>query len=147
MGRSVPLKVKEKSKPGTANKILVKQSYMMLTWMAYINNNTFDLRKIKTRPSFFILPKSRTRFTLIKAPMAHKTFSQEQYLFHSYSMTVRFQSSEAITSKTIPNINQSLAAVLDARRLSYAANETNLISLTRVRMCLSAKEDKYFVFL
>ena len=52
-------------------KILLKQSYILLTWFYYIsflNQNVNNKNKLK----FFVLPTTFEKFTLTKAPMAHK---------------------------------------------------------------------------
>ena len=66
------------------SKILVKQSYVLLVWFFYLTSISVGKDK-STVPGFFVYPKKVTKFTIIKAPMAHKTFSQEQFSFSSYS--------------------------------------------------------------
>jgi hypothetical protein len=139
-----PLKSFEKSKPNSAHKILVKQSYMMLTWMTYVHNNSYDLRKISSRPSLFVQPIKRRRFTIIKAPMAHKTFSQEQYLFQSYRLTVAFASAQNVEGVPHPTVNQSIALLLKSRQIAQGAHETNLLTLSRLRVCVTASDSDYF---
>ena len=139
-----PLKTFEKGRSSSAHKILVKQSYMMLTWMTYVHNNSFDLRKISSRPSLFVQPIKRRRFTIIKAPMAHKTFSQEQYLFQSYRLTVTFKSAQKLDNMKPPTINQSIALMLLSRQIAQGAHETNLLTLSRVRTIATAGESQYF---
>lgn len=138
-----PLKTFEKSRPQSAHKILVKQSYMMLTWMTYVHNNSFDLRKISSCPSLFVQPIKRRRFTITKAPMAHKTFSQEQYLFQSYRLTVAFTSAQKLNDIIPPTINQSIALMLLSRRIAQGAHETNLLTLSRIRVTSSAGDPAY----
>lgn len=73
------------------SKILVKQSYVLLVWFFYLTSlsNPQLANKDKTSiPGFFIYPKKVTKFTILKAPMAHKTFSQEQISFSSYSFSL-----------------------------------------------------------
>ncbi len=66
------------------SKILVKQSYVLLVWFFYLTSISTGKDKSAV-PGFFVYPKKVTKFTIIKAPMAHKTFSQEQFSFSSYS--------------------------------------------------------------
>mgnify|MGYP001209442412 CR=1 FL=1 len=78
-------------------KILVKQSYVLLVWFFYL---TSVCRGQVSIPGFFVYPKKVTKFTILKAPMAHKTFSQEQVAFSSYSfsLTLRLESEASIAS-------------------------------------------------
>jgi hypothetical protein len=78
-------------------KILVKQSYILLVWMYYLTNkasvdssenNTCNLRGVI--PSFFVYPTRNYKTTVQKAPMAHKTFSQEQYMIRYYYLSITF---------------------------------------------------------
>lgn len=86
-------------------KILIKQSYIMLVWFKYITtlydikihnnfseeNTNFD-SSTKLLPSFFIYPPRLYKFTSLKSPMAHKTFSQEQFLCKNYKLSISFKS-------------------------------------------------------
>ena len=81
-------------------KILVKQSYILLVWMYYLTNNTISSYKSDTDqytlasessiPSFFVYPTRNYKTTIQKAPMAHKTFSQEQYMIRFYYLSITF---------------------------------------------------------
>lgn len=82
--------------PTISRKLYLKQSYILLTWFAYLRKSQehplitpTDPPKDKV-PLFFILPKKKRKFTILKAPMAHKTFSQEQYLFSFYFCCVSY---------------------------------------------------------
>ena len=50
-----------------------------------------ETSKKDKQPSFFIHPQRRTRQTFIKAPMAHKTFSQEQFQSKFYTLSISFE--------------------------------------------------------
>ena len=67
-----------KYKKFNKKKLIIKQSYLLLTWLAY--NNKFVERKC------FIMPKKTSRMTFTKSPMAHKTFSQEQVKWEEYKI-------------------------------------------------------------
>lgn len=95
------------------NKILIKQSYIILAWIDYVSNkkvlhnldnkksseviksgkhrknSLLSSKKLQT-PSFFVHPKKNYKITTIKSPMAHKTFSQEQFIVRYYSMSLSF---------------------------------------------------------
>ncbi len=52
-------------------KLLLKQSYILLTWFYYL---TFIEKNLNTKNNIkiFCLPIKKKKFTLTKAPMAHK---------------------------------------------------------------------------
>ena len=68
-------------------------------------------------PALFIYPRKNYKTTIQKAPMAHKTFSQEQYMIRFYRLSITFHldfkdldlinknnvSSKVFFSKTNPN--------------------------------------------
>lgn len=51
-------------------------------------------KKNKTNIKIFIKPIKKKIFTSVKAPMAHKTNSKEQYKFSFYSFTIKFNTLE-----------------------------------------------------
>jgi hypothetical protein len=53
----------------TSSKMKLKQTYILFMWLLYKSKKN----------NIFIMPKNIKRFTLLKSPMAHKTFSQEQF--------------------------------------------------------------------
>jgi hypothetical protein len=78
------------SKHSCAKKVLVKQSYMFLVWVKKISS-TANL-------GVMLLPKSKkSHFTKLKAPMAHKTFSKEQFIFRHFRFVF---SSQIIATKS-----------------------------------------------
>lgn len=94
-------------------KVLVKQSYVLLMWLGYITKPTLTVApgqgaskisinntaakadssapKILGVPSFFIKPFRNYKTTITRAPMAHKTFSQEQFMVRYYKVNLRFR--------------------------------------------------------
>lgn len=122
----------------TKNKFLIKQSYMILTWVLYLRNSTLSQdeknNKRLRRPGFFIYPKKQFRFTNTKAPMAHKTFSQEQYMFKFYHLSISFK----VNSDTrLHSVNKSLYFMLSQRRF-YSFYGTNLFFLKRFTLVVNA---------
>lgn len=100
------------------SKILIKQSYLVLMWFYYLNlslgssngvhyNSPHGDAKLLTKgflksPSFFIYPTRVSKTTIQKAPMAHKTFSQEQFMVRFYLMSFSYTTFPQLT-ETIPN--------------------------------------------
>jgi hypothetical protein len=61
-------------------KVLVKQSYMFLVWLKKISS--------ASNSGLIVFPKNtKSHSTKLKAPMAHKTFSQEQFTFRYFKFT------------------------------------------------------------
>ena len=85
-------------------KVLVKQSYLMSAWFYYYANKTLDTKKIK---GFATLPCRQTKHTAAKAPMAHKTFSQEQFIIKYYFLTFSTHTSY-IESSSFSSLNKSM---------------------------------------
>ena len=48
-----------------------------------------EKEKVKV-PKFFVYPKQNYLTTIQKAPMAHKTFSQEQFAISYYTLSISF---------------------------------------------------------
>ena len=126
------------------NRFLIKQSYIILTWAAYASNDGGG--EILTRPLFAHLPSKRKCFTITKAPMAHKTFSQEQYQYRFYSLIISFKSNLASKTGTVPSINESLYLALTLRRSSVRFNlGTNLFFITRFSLRQPVLDKTYWV--
>lgn len=129
------------------NKLIVKQSYMLLAWVLYVQDSTRkDLSKEQKKqirkPGFFVYPKRQYKFTHTKAPMAHKTFSQEQYMFRFYYMSVTFK----VRQKLVPNsTNKTLLFALKQRRL-FTAYGTNLFFMRRSAIVFSATDPDLLCF-
>jgi hypothetical protein len=92
-------------------------------------------------PSFFIHPPKKSRLTFLKAPMAHKTYSQEQFLSKAYHLTISFDSAFRKQS-SINNVSHSLYIALYLRNTSLPM-ETNLLFLKKLRMSITAKDVNY----
>jgi hypothetical protein len=83
------------------------------------------------KPKISFKPTRQTIFTLTKAPMAHKTFSQEQFLFKFYKFTIRF----SVPMPLYLTLNQSLYILLFLRQ-SLPIVETNILFLKRFNLRL-----------
>jgi len=126
-------------------KLIIKQSYMLMTWAAYVHNQSLVLSKTAHRPSFAHLPNRRNRFTITKAPIAHKTFSQEQYQYEYYTLLITFQSGALSSNQEVPSINESLYLASRFRQPSaYSGTGTNLFFLSRAKFQLPVTDDSFF---
>lgn len=106
--------------------ILVKQSYLIMTWLYYL---TFTIKqKDEDRViEFAFLPIRRKMYTLTKAPMAHKTNSKEQIVFKFYKFKVSIKSN-FLTEYSLKSIDQGLLSLLNAKYL-FPVFDTNLLFL------------------
>ena len=130
-----------------SSKLYLKQSYMMVAWIYYlrllsaskaeVSKNSND---IKT-PSFAVLPLKQKRFTLTKAPMAHKTYSQEQYLFRFYFLILSYKTPSSELCKL--DITRSIFILLRQREI-FNCFGTNLLFLKRFRINLTVSDINFF---
>ena len=106
--------------------ILVKQSYLIMTWLYYL---TFTIKQKEEDRiiEFAFLPIRRKMYTLTKAPMAHKTNSKEQIVFKFYKFKVSIKSN-FLTEYSLKSIDQGLLSLLNAKYL-FPVFDTNLLFL------------------
>jgi hypothetical protein len=128
-------------KTNSHNKILVKQSYLLLTWLIYVKG-AYSSSEIARVPSFFVQPVRQSKLTNLKTPMAHKTFSQEQFLFKKYTLTISFMHTHS-SLNNIQNINTSIFIILLLRAETPFFN-TNLLFLKRFTVQLSTSDGTFF---
>jgi len=110
-------------------KVLVKQSYLLLLWIKYINYEN-------QKQSIICLPRKKSsHFTKNKSPMAQKTYSQEQFTFKMYKYTfnrVFIAANPCLSNKDL------LSIILYSRMSSYFWG-TNLLFLSSVNLVLTTK--------
>ena len=122
-------------------KILLKQSYIMLTWFYYLNfiqKNSKTKNKIK----IFILPVKNNKFTLTKAPMAHKNWSKEQYKFQYYKFLLKFNFFLS-EKNNLTSINSSLIFILLTKK-NFPNLETNILFLKNIQFFFFLKDKTLF---
>lgn len=122
-------------------KILIKQSYILLTWfyyLSFINQNV----KNKNKLNFFVLPIKREKFTLTKAPMAHKNWSKEQYKFQYYKFNISFN----VLLKEDNNLNSLNLALLFIllTKQNFPIFETNVFFIKNINFLLFTYDSKFF---
>jgi len=122
-------------------KLFLKQSYLLLTWLMYVKGS-YSSTEIVHVPSFFVQPISQSKLTNLKTPMAHKTFSQEQFLFKKYILTISFTHLNSSVN-SIQSINTSLFMALLLRAETPFFN-TNLLFLKRFTVRLNSSDRKFF---
>ena len=115
------------------NKIYIKQSYILIAWINYITK-----KKVKS----FILPRKKYKFTLLKTPMAHKTYSQEQYKFQYYKLIIPFKVN---LMKCIKHKHNITNIILQTRKFLYKNNiSTNLFLNKETNVKYLFNEKEYF---
>ena len=93
---------------------------------------------------FAHLPIKRTSFTLTKAPMAHKTNSQEQFVFkfHKYKISIK---TRLTIEYSIKSIDEQLLALLLAKSI-FPVFATNLLLLKYYILGISGRDSRYFSY-
>lgn len=124
-------------------KILIKQSYILLTWFYYIS---FLQQKInnKNKLNFFIFPLNNKKFTLTKAPIAHKNWSKEQYKYSYYKFNIKFNSILK-EENFINNVNTALLFFILSKK-EFPFFETNLLFLKKTKIDLFYNDFNFFNF-
>lgn len=124
-------------------KILIKQSYILLTWFYYIS---FLQQKVsnKNKLNFFIFPLNNKKFTLTKAPIAHKNWSKEQYKYSYYRFNIKFNSILK-EENFIYNINSALLFFILSKK-EFPFFETNLLFLKKIKIKLFYNDINFFNF-
>ena len=107
-------------------RLLLKKSYILLSWVSYLSKLGFQKRK-HFNPNIAILPPRQKKYTLTKAPMAHKTNSKEQFFFKFYNFKFSFELRPYTRSLTHTPFQGAYIFVLT--RNLFPTFETNLLSL------------------
>jgi len=109
----------------------MKKAYTMLTWLYYL---TFTLdRQAENRiVKFSFLPRRRSMYTLTKAPMAHKTFSKEQFKFQLHKCKVSIRTE--LKNHRLVECFSGLQAALLITKSTFPCLETNTLFLKTARI-------------
>ena len=115
------------------NKVYAKQIYIFLTWFYYLNYNTTN--KIK----LILLPKKKKIYTLVKAPMAHKNWSKEQFSYSYFNFKFKIKMNAA----PIHNLNYNFFILLLIKKnLIYF--ETNFFFIKYYVFFIIFKDNFFF---
>jgi len=118
-------------------KIFTKQSYLLMTWLWYIQKNSNS----NCKPSFAFKPTKVHKTTIIKSPMAHKTFSQEQLQFQFFNLVISFTSNFPTKVSSL-TINQLLYLILQLKS-SIPFVETNFFLLKKFQIKLPVSDSNF----
>jgi len=123
--------------------ILVKKSYLIMTWLYYLSFTVTN--KAEENPiKFTFLPTLRRKYTLTKAPMAHKTNSKEQFVFKFYKCRVSIKT-QLVQEFSLNSVDQLLLALLNAKNY-FPFFSTNLLFLKFYSIRMTLTDSNYFNF-
>ena len=122
-------------------KIMIKQSYVLLTWFYYLS---FIQQKLdnKNGINFFVLPLNKKKFTLTKAPMAHKNWSKEQYKFQYYKFKINFNA-QLKDDSSINSLNLAILFIFLTKK-NFPQFETNLFFLKNVNFFFNISDKNFY---
>jgi hypothetical protein len=124
-------------------KIWLKQSYILLTWLYYLTFIDIN-KKTKRNIKIFIAPTKKKKFTLTKAPIAHKNWSKEQYQFAFYNFKITFTNYIVNDNQNgFKDINRALLFTI-LNKKHFPNFETNLLYLKFYQFFYSFTDKKYF---
>lgn len=131
-----------------ARKVLIKKSYLMLTWFYYMQVS--QPKKVENATQFkvaiAILPARRKLYTLTKAPMAHKTNSKEQFQFkfYFYKLSVKTYFADPSSSRLTDRQSNALFGLRVKKAFPFF--ETNLMFLKYAKVRFPAADTSFFNF-
>jgi hypothetical protein len=115
----------------------VKQSYMLLTWITYVSLN----KGVKS----IILPTKKYKSTLTKSPMAHKTFSQEQFQLKFFNYVIFYNYYNWYSIIGLKNSLNYIYSIDKTFKKDFIS--TNLFFLKKSTVSYNFTENKYFRYL
>lgn len=118
-----------------------KKVYTMLTWLYYMSFCKSKNAKTK-RIWFAVLPRRTTRYTLTKAPMAHKTFSQEQFQFQFYRCRVSVNA-QMVNKARCSSLAETQVPMLVIKE-SFPFFETNLLFLKKATIRINLPLSNFY---
>jgi len=123
--------------------VRMKKAYTMLTWLYYLTF-TVDRQTENKVVKFSFLPRRRTKYTLTKAPMAHKTFSKEQFKFqlHKCKVSIRTELADHYRLSSVP----ALQAAFMITRTTFPNLETNTLFLKSARIILPGSDADFYSY-
>ena len=126
-------------RPGNTltNKIFLKKSYLIFLWLNYLASYQSDICSVKVTKI-----QSKTKlYTVVKAPMAHKTNSKEQFLSKHYCFKIQF----TIKRKAAGYVPNTTRRTLNTDPVkAFPVFETNLLFLTSSKTCTPLRLVDYF---
>lgn len=107
------------------DKISLKQTFLLLTWFFLFSQSIPSTSSTPISGVKLVnLPRRRNIFTTVRAPIAHKTFSKEQFKFELFRITIVV----VMSNEPLLNLNAVFAMIYQLEMASFAT-ETNLLFL------------------
>lgn len=130
------------TQPTDVRKLHLKQSYLLLTWFYYL---TFiqNPQKVKSL-NLFVQPLKPQKYTILKAPMAHKTWSKEQIQFKFYKFKISFKSF-LMENNRLRSCDEALLFILLSKRF-FPVFETNLLFMKNYSFFFYLQDGSFFNF-
>ena len=97
---------------------------------------------------FFIAPKTKKKFTITKAPIAHKKNSKEQILFtfFRFKASINLYESDSLNNYFFyTSSEQTLLSILLCKK-TISLNETNLLTLQKKNLFLTFIDPLFFSY-
>lgn len=114
--------------PTLRSKLFIKKSYLILLWLHYLASYNKDKYVVKISTI-----KTQTKlYTVVKAPMAHKTNSKEQFISRYYKFRVKFEVKRHYKNSLLSN--KSSSCLSTPFHKMFPTFETNLLFLTSSRV-------------
>jgi len=121
-------------------KYTIKSYYLIFTLLFFSKKFLFLNSNFKIKIT--ILPLKYNKYTFIRAPMAHKTKSHEQFKFKRYKLNFSF---ESCLNLSIYSINYALFFVLVSFK-NFPNIETNLFFLKKVNCFFFFSDLNFFKY-
>ena len=111
-------------------KLRLKDSYMLLSWLRYLS---YTLKANEVRSlKFSCLPAKQKVYSFQKAPMAHKTNSQQHFKFKFFFFRLSFKA-QINETYVASNFQEGLAFLFLIKQL-FPFFETNLLFLKSYKL-------------
>lgn len=128
---------------GSQKKIYIKQSYLLLSWFRYFQTTTLAPRSFN-KARLACLPIRRSKYTIVKAPMAHKTNSKEQIMFKFHFFRVTFVTKWS--DCWIPSSWQGAAKAAYILKKNFPVFETNVFLLKSYKASFHFSDKNFLSF-
>ena len=100
------------------------------------------VEKKRKSVKFFVMPLRKKKMTQLKAPIAHKNWSKEQFFFSYYVIRVSFKSA-LTTENRIKTLDSGLMFSLLSKSF-FPVFETNILFLKSYKIMFDVSDGEFF---